>query len=442
MEKSSLLKQFIRYTSLNILGMMGLSAYILADTIFIARGLGESGLAALNLAIPVYSLISALGLMTGIGGATRHTIVRVREGSRAAGQVLFRSLVLAGIMGLLLFLTGLTLSDPISRFLGATGEALEMTRTYLGILLGFAPFFLLNHTLLAYVRNDHNPTLSMAAMLAGSISNIILDWILIFPLNMGMRGAALATGISPVLSLMVLSLHFIRGHSTLSVQRTSGIGGYLSIVRLGMSTFVTELSSGVVLVVFNLVILSLAGNTGLAAYGIVANLALVVMAMFTGMAQGVQPLISNLYASGRTGDLRKILIWSLGSALTLSVAINVLTLMAAVPLVELFNRDASPVLAEYAITGLFLYFPGFLFAGVNMVGIAGLSALNRAESAFRLSLLRGLVLLIPLVILLSRLLGMTGVWLSFGVTELMTLIPLFPGIREYTGCPAGNPVCP
>jgi len=77
-----------------------------------------------------------------------------------------------------------------------------------------------------------------------------------------------------------------------------------------------------------------------------------------------------------------------------------------------------------------------------MVGIAGLSALNRAESAFRLSLLRGLVLLIPLVILLSRLLGMTGVWLSFGVTELMTLIPLFLGIREYTGCPAGNPVCP
>lgn len=194
-EQTSCLKEFARYTSLNVLGMIGLSCYILADTFFVAKGLGTSGLAALNLAIPVYSFIHGSGLMFGIGGATKFSISRK---SGLSDLIFTNTLFFAGITALLFFLAGLFLSPQITALLGADSQVAAMTQTYLKMILLFAPAFILNDILVCFVRNDGNPRLSMLAMLGGSMANILLDYVFIFPLGMGIFGAVLATGWRPL----------------------------------------------------------------------------------------------------------------------------------------------------------------------------------------------------------------------------------------------------
>ena len=220
MEHSAIRREFFQYTSQNMLGMMGLSCYILADTFFISQGLGADGLTALNLAIPFYNFIQGAGLMLGMGGATKFSILRGRGREEEAQGVFTRSLILAVLVSLLFVIPGVCFAPQMSTLLGGTGEVHGMTATYLRVLLTFAPAFLLNNVTLCFVRNDGAPRLAMAAMLGGSFSNIVLDYIFIFPCGMGMFGAVFATGLAPVISLVILSGHFRK--RTL-VPRRSGL---------------------------------------------------------------------------------------------------------------------------------------------------------------------------------------------------------------------------
>lgn len=409
---------FCRYVSLNVLGMVGLSCYILADTFFISKALGAKGLASLNLAISIYSIIHATGLMFGIGGATRYTVLKARGEEEEADRT-FTQTILAGLAAGGVFLAaGLLAAGPLALVLGADEATFVLTETYLRTILCFSPCFILNNILLAFVRNDGNPRLSMAAMLAGSISNIVLDYLFIFPLSLGMFGAAFATCLAPLISIGVLSLHVVekknRFHLVLCRLRLRRLGNVLS---LGISSFITEVSSGLVLIVFNLVILGIAGNTGLAAYGIVANVALVAAAVFTGVAQGIQPLASLGYG---TND-RKLLSMLLGHTLVLSLLLAAVIygfiLACSDNIIAVFNSDGIAELAAIAENGFRLYFSGFFFAGANIAMAAFFSASGRPGAAFAIAITRGCVAILPFVLLLPNMFGMEGVWLSFVAAE-------------------------
>lgn len=410
---------FFRYVSLNVLGMVGLSCYILADTFFISNALGSTGLAALNLAISIYSIIHATGLMLGIGGATRYTILKSQQKETEANLV-FTQTVMAGIAAGCLFLAiGLALAEPLARLLGADQDTLPLTGIYLRTILCFSPAFILNNIFLAFVRNDNSPRLSMAAMLTGSFANIVLDYLFIFPLSMGMFGAAFATCLAPVISLGILSLHAIKKRNTFRlVWGSLRLRRLAAILSLGLSSFVAEVSSGIVLIVFNLVILGLTGNTGLAAYGIVANVALVATAVFTGIAQGIQPLAS---VGCGTNDQKLLILlrnYTLALSLTFAAAIYGIVLLCSGSITAVFNSEGIPELAAIASDGFRLYFSGFFFAGINITMAAFLSASDRPGAAFTVSITRGCAAILPLILILPRLWGMSGVWLSFPAAEL------------------------
>lgn len=410
---------FSKYVSLNVLGMVGLSCYILADTFFISKALGANGLAALNLAISVYSIIHATGLMLGIGGATRYTILKARQADGEANETFTQTTCCGLAAGILFLAIGMFLSRRLAERLGADAETLALTATYLKTILCFSPCFILNNIMLAFIRNDGGPRLSMAAMLVGSFANIVLDYVFIFPLSMGMFGAAFATCLAPVISLGILSSHFIRKRNGFSWVRfrfrLHRLGGILS---LGISSFIGEVSTGIVLIVFNLVILQLAGNTGLAAYGIVANVALVAAAVFTGVAQGIQPLTSLGCGTGDRKLLSLVLRDTLLLSLTLAAAIYGFILIGSTRVIAVFNSDGIAELAAIAEHGFRLYFCGFFFAGINITAAAFFSASDRPGWAFAIAITRGCVAILPLVLLLSRMCGMTGVWLSFVFAEL------------------------
>lgn len=420
---NSNLKEFIRYITLNVLGMIGLSGYILADTFFIAKGLGANGLTALNLAIPIYSFIHGTGLMLGMGGATKYAIFWGQKEHQKSHQVFTNTLYLTVLSAAVFMFTGNLLSGKITALLGADGAVFSMTETYLRIILLFAPAFLLNEVLICFVRNDNNPKLSMLAMLTGSLSNILLDYIFIFPLHLGIRGAVLATGAAPVISICILSWHFIRRQNNfhwIKTNLSAALAG--NILSLGLSSLINEAASGIVMIAFNMLILSLQGNTGVAAYGVIANLSLVVISIYTGIAQGTQPIISRTYGSGDKNSQRQILKYAIITTEFLSVCIYLLFFQMAYPIVSIFNSGKNMQLQQIAVTGLKLYFTAIPFAGFNIILAMYFAATDHALPAQVISLARGLFLILPAAVCLSWLIGMSGIWLSFPITEIIVTI--------------------
>ena len=189
---------------------------------------------------------------------------------------------------------------------------------------------------------------------------------------------------------------------------------------MGVAAFIGEIASGVTTVVFNFLILGLAGNNGVAAYGIVANTAIVATSIFNGVSQGSQPLFSECYGRGERKSVRKILKLALGTATILAVLVVVVTNIFTKQIVEVFNSENNAQMAVYALEGVRLYFIGYLFAGFNIVGTGYLGAIEEAGWAFLTSIVRGVLAISVCAFLLSRVFGMTGIWLAFPVAELLT----------------------
>lgn len=416
-------REFLWYASLNVLGMIALSCYILADTYFVANGLGSNGLAALNLVIPVYSFIHGTGLMLGMGGATRYSMLRSQGQEKKSNLVFTHALLLVLGFAMVFVALGLFCSGPLARLLGADEAVFEMCRTYLQVLLLFSPMFLLNDCMLCFVRNDGAPQLSMAAMVTGSLSNVVLDYVFIFPLGMGIFGAVLATGLAPVISLAVLCPFFLKKRNHFHAVR-SGLslrtGGH--IFAAGVPSLVTELSSGIVMIVFNSIILGLAGNSGVAAYGVIANLSLVVIATYTGIAQGTQPLLSKYYGCGDKGRVQKLLRYGVFAVGSLSLLLYVLVFAGAKGITAVFNSEGNPALAAIAAPGLRIYFTGGLFAGLNIVLSIYFTSTDNVSPANLISLLRGFLVILPMSFLLSGLWGLSGLWAAFPATELLVAV--------------------
>ncbi|MCH1983368.1 MATE family efflux transporter [Ruminococcus sp. OA3] len=423
MEKQSCLKEFVRYSSLNVLGMTGLSCYILADTFFVSKGLGANGLAALNLAIPVYSFIHGTGMMLGMGGATKYSIFKGQKAFRNSNLIFTNTGYLAAVFAAVFMVIGIFFSKNVTLLLGADTEVFAMTNTYLKIILLFAPAFIMNDILICFVRNDGNPRLSMNAMLGGSMLNIILDYVFIFPFDMGIFGAVLATGLSPVISMIILSGHFLKRKNNFCFEKVAPHAAMIGYtLSLGFPSLVTEVSSGVVIIVFNMIILNIQGNIGIAAYGVIANLSLVVIAVYTGIAQGMQPLISRAYGQNDKSTVRQVRRYALSALFMVSCVICLTVFLLASPIAGIFNSEGSVRLQDIAVYGLRLYFIAAPFVGYNIVLLTFFTSTEKAVWAHLLSLLRGLILIIPMAFLLSSLAGITGVWLAFPVTECLVAV--------------------
>ena len=184
MTKSNCFKDFAVYSSLNVLGMIALSCYILADTYFVSKGLGTNGLTALNLAIPIYSFIHGSGLMIRMGGGTKYSIYKSQNEIKSGNRTFTNAVYLAAAFAVIFVLIGIFFPGTIVSLFGAKDSVFDLSKTYLQVILLFAPAFLMNNVLLCFVRNDGAPQLSMAAMIVGSLSNVVLDWVFIFPCNM------------------------------------------------------------------------------------------------------------------------------------------------------------------------------------------------------------------------------------------------------------------
>lgn len=417
----NLTKQFFKYVSQNIFGLLGTSCYILADTYFIAQAAGTDGVTLLNLCLPIYNLIFAFGSMIGLGAATRYAILRA-QGDARAQRYFSNAIFSVCILAVPFMLVGIFRPDGLLRLMGGDADIVALGMNYARIFLMFTPFFMCNYVVASFVRNDGDPSLAMVATLSGSLFNVVFDYIFIFPMGLGLPGAALATAISPILSIAVCSAHFIKKSNTITfVRKAPSVRLLAQSCQLGISGFVGELSSGVTTTVFNLLLLRLAGNVAVAAYGVVANFALVATAIFNGVAQGAQPLVSQCYGKNEMAGARKLLLLGCGTALGLAALLYGVVFGYTDALTALFNSENSALMAAFAHSGMRIYFVGYFFAGCNIVAAGYLGAVNRPAEASITSLCRGMVAIVVCSLVLSALFGMNGVWAAFPVSEAITL---------------------
>ena len=421
--KENTLQEFGKYVSQSVLSQLGVSCYILADTYFISKGVGADGLTALNLAIPVFSVMNGCGFMLGIGSGTKYGIMK-GTGNEKRGDVLFTSsLCVVTVLAVIFMLIGLLAADPITVLVGANAEVYDMTRTYLQVILLFSPMFMINNLLGAMIRNDGNTSLAMTAMLSGCLFNIVFDYIFVFPMGLGLFGAVLATAVAPIISILILLQHFMKKKNQFRLIRVRpDVRLVASAAGLGVPSLVTEVSSGLVIAVFNLLILGLAGNVGVAAYGVVANISIVVIAIYNGIAQGVQPLLSREYGRSQEKNVHRFLSWAMMLTVILAMVIYVGIYWNADVIAMIFNSGRDMDLQRIAVEGLKIYFTACPFVGANILLAIYFAATDQAAPAQMISLLRGLIVIIPLAFIMANVAGLTGVWMTFPLTELVVCV--------------------
>ncbi len=413
---------FFRYLIPGIGGMMGVSLYILADTMLVGRGLGSEGLAALNISIPMFNVLNGLGLLFGIGGATALSVSRGQKDDKNVNHIFTKSMLLSLCIGIIFTMVRIFLLDELCYFLGASGKIFQMSKDYLGAFMSFSIPLLLNSTLTVFVRNDGAPRLAMWAMLTGNIANIILDYVFIFIFQWGMFGAAFATGISPVISLMILSSHFIQKNNQMKLIKPTFRFGLLKRITLnGTSSFIVELSAGIAIFAFNQVILGITGDIGVSAYSIIANLSLVCTAVFIGIGQAIQPIVSLNYGAGKMGRVYESVKMAVYFSLGFGFLFYIIGISFPHFLVSIFSKG-DPELMKITVRGIRLYFICFIFMGWNIVITSYFQSKERSKASMFLSLSRGLVFIIVGLMVLPRWFKLDGVWLTLPFAELATAI--------------------
>ena len=428
-EAQEVKKELNHYIIRNIMANVGLSAYVLVDTLFIAIAAGSLGLTVLNLALPIFNLFNATGLLLGVGGATYFSLNKVRHPERVKSTY-SQLIIFAFLLGVAEIILMRVFLDPFLHLLGANAQTMDLGRTYVGFIAFSAPLYMCNYITINFVRNDGNPSLTMIATLTETACVILIDWLLIFKLGLHMEGAAMAVFFSPLCSLLVLSFHIrfkkrqLEWHwawPKLTTLKTAA--------RLGIAPFMNEMSSGVSIYLFNWTLLKLAGNYAVAAYGVVANIGIMTLAAANGVALGVQPIASREF--GKHARQKVIIAYRYGLMVTagLALALTAILIVFKRPIIDLFNTEHQAALLSYALSGLPIYFTSAVFTAVNILTIIFLTAINRGGTSFKLSLLRGYLILLPMIVLLAFIGGVHGVFAAMPVSELIVSLICYAIMR-------------
>ncbi len=398
--------------------------FSVVDGIFVGNGAGIQALGAVNLALPFVLVANALNAMASIGGVTV-TAIRFGRGDKEGAQNAFmHSFTVSLCVGLLITFAGCVLTGPVCTLLGAAEIYLPMVKEYVfwWALFGVANSLSLN--LQSFCRNDGSPGLVAVTNVVGTAVNIFLDWLFVFPLQMGVMGAAAATGISQIVGLVIISTHFLRRKGNLVIGRYRPQGKlFRKILFRGLPEAIAQFSTPVTTLCMNYTLMAAYGEIGINAFSIISYLSSFTMAVFFGASEGMQPLFGQAYGAKADADLRYNyragqLISVLGSALC--VAVYVLFPHA---LCQLFGAD--PVTLEFTAAHMWEYCWGFIVGSVNTLLSAYFYSTKRSGQAITLNVIRSLVMNSLIITLLPRLFGAGIVWHTFGIYETLVLVIAF-----------------
>lgn len=420
-------KLYIKYILPSVVGSLAYGVLIFIDTVFIGQGIGVEGIAALNIAIPVFSL-TAFGMLLGIGGATASSIDLGRKDFNKRDAVFTLSVTIGVVLSIVFSVFLYIYLDEITLLLGARENIFSLSREYIAVISFSIIFYIMPHILNNFIKNDNNPRLPMIFFLIVSVANIVLDYVFIFVFKWGMFGAAFATSIAQGLGTLTLLTHFKKPTSTLKFRlETLNLGLLPRIVSIGLSCFMTEIALGSVLVITNHQIYKYLGNNGVSAYGIIYNVNLLLYLVFSGIALGAQPLISTNFGANQFKRIRETLVLGLKSVIVLSILFFIVMVKFTKPLIHLFNSDNLEVI-NITAQGFPMFFMALFFLGINLKMNYFFQAIESPKLANILTFLRSVVFIIFFLMIIPAVLGAKFIWLSFFFSELLTF---FVGLYFY-----------
>ena len=416
------LKKFARYAIPSVASMWVFSIYTMVDGIFVARGVNSDALAAVNISLPFVNLMFAVGLIIATGTSTIVSITIGRGEGKRAKEIFSQNIVVACVLGGVFTALALIFLNPLLIFLGAAGATLEYARQYVGTIAWFAIFFIVSYNLEVQVKVDGAPHISTIGVTSCALMNVVLDYLFVMVFNWGVGGAALATGIAQATSTLIFALYFLfRGKKLRLTRFKPNPGIYRRIIPVGLADGITELSNGVIILLFNRTILALAGEGEVACYTVVSYINTLVLMTMSGIAQGMQPLTSLHFGMGDKAGVRRFLKYGIVSAIGLSAVFFAASQLGGAGVARLFF-DASDPLLPYTADALRLFSVSFLMVGVNVVAAAYFASIERSKVSLFISFGRGLALLALSLLAMSRIFGMEGVWLAPAVSEGVCLI--------------------
>lgn len=407
-------------------GLFVMAFYNVVDTIYISRGVGTIGVAAVAIAFPVQMIVMALAGAIGIGGAS--LISRslgandLEKANRTFGNVLTLILIVS-ITGAVIALTRL---DSLLHLFGASSTILPFAREYLGIILYGTFFFAFAFCVNNIVRAEGNAKTAMITMILSAVLNIIFTPVFIFGFNMGIRGAALGTVVAQGITAVYLVAYFLTGKSTLSVK-LAFFRLHLPLVKeilaVGASAFVRQGSASIMFIVANHTLVFYGGDLAVAVFGIVHRVMMFSLMPVMGIVQGTLPLVGFNYGARQPDRVNESVLLAIKAATAIALISFILVMAFSKQMMMIFTPDSAAV--HMGQGALRIIFALSFTIGVQMVTGGVFQALGKAKAAFVLSLSRQVLFLIPLLLVMPRLVGLQGVWFAFPMADFLSFALVF-----------------
>ncbi|MDD4048239.1 MAG: MATE family efflux transporter [Clostridia bacterium] len=420
-EQEKLGKLIFKYGFPGIIGMFVLSLYMMIDGIFVGRGVGSEGLAAVNIAMPYINIINAVGFMLLIGGAT-YTAVELGKKQKEEANKYFSIASLCSVTsGMFFCIVTFLFANEIALLLGANTEIIVMVTTYMKVMsISFIVIFC-NVVFEQGNRISGNPHIPMIGLIVSSFTNIFLDYLFIMVFGWGLLGAGSATIIGQFMGLIINATVYIKKNKVLKLSFIKPEWGKLKIIIYnGSSEFLNTIAAAIVLIIFNYVFMKRYGSLGVAAYGVVGYLTIILYAIAIGLSEGIQPIISYNKGAGRNDRIRKSIKIS---NIFLTVIAFVVTLSIWVfgrEIVMLFIPH-EPELIEITIEGAKLYSLAYIPLAINIMMSGTFTAIGKAKESLIIAFSHSLFFVVIGLWLLPKIFGEQGIWLSVPFAEVITI---------------------
>jgi len=404
--------------------MMANALYNIVDRIYIGQGVDALALSGLSVVFPLMIVIMAFGMLVGMGSAVRVSLSLGEKDINRANRILGNALFLSVVIGLILMITGFLVRDRILLIFGAGPETLQYASDYFNIILAGVPFAMTGYALNNIIRAEGNPRIAMYSIFISAGLNIILDPIFIFALNMGVKGAALATIISQFILLIWVLFHFRSRRSVTRLLLPNVFPDpYIIkyIISIGFAPFAMNVAASIIMAVMNTQFIKYGGDISVGALGIVNSATMMLVITIISINMATQPIIGFNYGAGYFCRVKEAVMKAIKYATLVATGGWLICMLIPGAVISIFNSD-NMELRTAGVLGLRIYTAVLPVVGFQIIASNYFQAIGKAKLATFLSLLRQIIILLPLVIILPGFWGVEGVWIASPISDLVAAV--------------------
>lgn len=430
--KEPVSKLLVKLSVPAMIGMFVMALYNVVDTIFIARSVGTVGVAAVSISFPVQLILTAIAGALGIGGASVISRRLGADDTDGANRVFGNVLSMVFLLSVIGVILGISFLEPILYLFGSSETILPYAKDYLGIILFGTIFFSFAISMNNIIRSEGNAKTAMLTMIISAGLNIILTPIFIFGLNMGIKGAAIATVLSQATTVIYLVFYFRSGRSSLAFTISylrPRLALIKEIVAIGSSAAARQVSGSIMFIIANHMLITFGGDLGVAVFGIAHKVLMFTLMPMFGIVQGMLPIVGYNYGAQLHNRVSESIKLAFKGATLMSCIIFIFIMLFSKPIFQLFTPDPQAI--EMGISALRINFALAFTIGISMVTGGVFQALGKAKAALILSMSRQVLFMIPALLTLPLFFGVTGVWLAFPVADLLSLFLAIWYIKKY-----------